>query len=119
MEHPLLVSYLRWIVLFPLLGAGINGILGAQIQKRFGKGAISLIACTSVLLAFVFALVAFGQLLGLDPEHRFLLDTLLYWIHIGSLNVDIAFWVDPLSAVMILVVTGIGGLIHPKGNVNV
>jgi NADH-quinone oxidoreductase subunit L len=112
MEHPLLVSYLRWIVLFPLLGAGINGILGAQIQKRFGKGAISLISCVSVGIAFVFALIAFGQLLGLEPEHRFLLDNLLYWIHIGNLNVDIAFWVDPLSAVMILVITGIGGLIH-------
>src|SRR2546423_11889666 len=34
MEHPLLVSYLRWIVLLPLLGAAPNGILGATMQKR-------------------------------------------------------------------------------------
>ena len=112
MEHPLLVSYLRWIVLLPLLGAALNGILGATMQKRFGKGVISLIACSVVGLAFGLSLHAFRHLLGLAPEQRFLLDSLLSWIHLGDLNVDIAFWVDPLSAVMILVVTGIGGLIH-------
>src|SRR5262249_23798968 len=42
----------------------------------------------------------------------FLLDSMSKWIHIGHLSIDLAFWVDPLSATMILVVTGIGGLIH-------
>src|SRR3989441_2647782 len=112
MEHPLLVSYVRWIVLLPLLGAALNGILGATLQKRFGKGAISLIACSMVGLAFGFSLRAFLHLLSLAPAQRFLLDVLLPWIPLGDLHVDIAFWVDPLSAVMILVVTGIGGLIH-------
>ena len=65
MEHPLLVSYVRWIVLLPLLGAALNGILGATLQKRFGKGVISLIACSVVGLAFVLSLHAFRHLLGL------------------------------------------------------
>ncbi len=112
MDHPLLVSYLRWIVLFPLLGAVINGVFGARIQERFGKNGISIVACAAVGLAFIFALRAFFQLAGVAPEERYLLDTLLRWIHIGSLQVDIAFAVDPLSAMMILIVTGIGGLIH-------
>lgn len=112
MEPPVLVSYLRWIVLLPLLGAAINGVLGATLQKRFGKDVISVIGCAVVGLSFVFALSAFVHLLGLAPEQRFLLDSLLRWIHLGDLRVDIAFSVDPLSAVMILVVTGIGGLIH-------
>ena len=113
MEHPLEVSYLRWIVLLPLLGAVVNGLLGATLQKRFGKNAISLVACSVVGIAFICALTAFLQILGREPEQRFLLDTLVSpWVHIGALQVDIAFWVDPLSAVMILVVTGIGGLIH-------
>ena len=112
MDHPLLVSYLRWIVLFPLLGAVINGVFGAKIQERFGKNGISVVACTAVGLAFIFALRAFFQLTSLVPEERYLLDTLLRWIHIGALQVDIAFAVDPLSAMMILIVTGIGGLIH-------
>ena len=112
MDHPLLVSYLRWIVLFPLLGAVINGVFGAKIQERFGKNGISVVACTAVGLAFIFALRAFFQLTSLVPEERYLLDTLLRWIHIGALQVDIAFAVDPLSGLMILIVTGIGGLIH-------
>ena len=112
MDHPLLVSYLRWIVLFPLLGAVINGVFGAKIQDRFGKNGISVVACTAVGLAFIFALRAFFQLTSLVPEERYLLDTLLRWIHIGALQVDIAFAVDPLSGLMILIVTGIGGLIH-------
>ena len=112
MDHPLLVSYLRRIVLFPLLGAVINGVFGAKIQERFGKKGISVVACTAVGLAFLFALRAFFQLTSLVPEERYLLDTLLRWIHIGALQVDIAFAVDPLSGLMILIVTGIGGLIH-------
>ena len=112
MEHPVLVSYLRWIVLLPLFGAMINGVCGALIQKNFGKTANHIIALAAVGGAFLFSLTAFVQVYNLDPEHRFLLDTTLRWIHIGDLQVDIAFWVDPLSAVMILVVTGIGGLIH-------
>ncbi len=109
MEHPLEVSYLRWIVLLPLLGAVVNGLLGATLQKRFGKNAISLVACSVVGIAFICALTAFLQILGREPEQRFLLDTLVSpWVHIGALQVDIAFWVDPLSAVMILVVTSVG-----------
>ncbi|MGH7965669.1 MAG: NADH-quinone oxidoreductase subunit L, partial [Candidatus Binatia bacterium] len=112
MEHPVLVSYLRWIVLLPLLGAAVNGIFGVTLQKRYGKNVVSLIACSVVGVAFLLALRAFFQLLNLAPGQRFLLDSLSRWIHIGDLHVDMAFWVDPLSAVMILVVTGIGGLIH-------
>jgi len=109
---PIAVSYLRWIILAPLIGATINGLFGARLQKAFGRGLIGVIACVPVLISFVLALSAFFQLRGLEPSHRFLLDTMSRWIHIGHLNVDFAFWVDPLSAVMILVVTGIGGLIH-------
>src|SRR5919106_2123034 len=112
MHQPIQADYLRWIVFLPLIGAIINGLLGSTIQKRMGKTAISLIACTPVILAFGLSLTAFLALTGLPAEQRFLIDQLYTWIEIGSLKVDMAFWVDPLSAVMILVVTGIGGLIH-------
>lgn len=112
MDHPLLVSYLRWIVLFPLIGAIINGVFGAMLQKRFGKKAISIVACSVIGLAFIFALRAFFHLVSVEPEQRYLLDSVLRWIHIGSLQVDIAFAADPLSGIMILIVAGIGGLIH-------
>jgi NADH-quinone oxidoreductase subunit L len=112
MDHPIPTDYLRWIVFLPLLGAIVNGLLGSTIQKRMGKGAISWLACIPVILAFALALKAFLMLSGLEPEQRFLIDRLYTWINLGSLRADMAFWVDPLSAVMILVVTGVGGLIH-------
>jgi NADH-quinone oxidoreductase subunit L len=111
-EHPIAVSYLRWIILFPPIGASINGLLGARIQKQFGRGATMAIACLPVTLSFVLAVTAFVQLLGLEPSQRFLIDDMSRWIHSDSLRVNLAFWADPLSAVMLLVVTGIGGLIH-------
>jgi len=106
------VDYIRWIPLLPLIGAAVNGLTGAILQRRFGKRAISVLAVTPVLLAFALSVVAFVDLLGRAPEERFLLDRVSSWLHVGSLTADIAFWVDPLSCVMILVVTGIGGLIH-------
>jgi NADH-quinone oxidoreductase subunit L len=112
MEHPIEVGYLRWIVLLPLLGAALNGIPGALIQKSQGKRAISLLACVPVILSFLLSLRAFGQLLALPAEERVLLDQVWTWIEVGTLRADAAFLVDPLAAVMILVVTGVGGLIH-------
>jgi len=112
MENPIQTDYLRWIIFLPLIGAIVNGLLGAKIQKTWGKGAIAFLACAPVVVAFVLALNAFFTLVGLAPEQRFLIDNLFSWIHLGTLKVDMAFLVDPLSAVMILVVTGIGGLIH-------
>src|ERR1043166_8406119 len=77
-----------------------------------GKNAISVIACAPVVIAFALSVLAFFTLQGLKPEDRFLIDRLYTWISLGSLKLDMAFWVDPLSAVMNLVVTGVGGLIH-------
>ncbi|MEK6614411.1 MAG: NADH-quinone oxidoreductase subunit L, partial [Candidatus Binatota bacterium] len=112
MDYPIQTDYLRWIVLLPLVGAAVNGLLGAVLQKRIGKWIISLFACAPVLISFLLSLQAFLDLLALKPDERFLIDRLYPWLSVGSLRVDMAFWVDPLSAVMILVVTGVGGLIH-------
>src|SRR4051812_10201975 len=112
MEHPIQTEYLRWIVLLPLIGAALNGLLGAQLQKRIGKWWISVVACAPVVVAFGISVAAFLQLKALAPEERFLIDHVYSWLNVGSLNVDVSFWIDPLSAVMILVITGIGGLIH-------
>src|SRR5215471_6762847 len=112
MEQPIQTDYLRWIVFLPLIGAAINGLLGSTVQKRMGKGAVALLACAPVILAFVLSVQAFLTLKGLNLEQRLLIDHLYTWINLGSLKINLAFLVDPLSAVMILVVTGIGGLIH-------
>jgi NADH-quinone oxidoreductase subunit L len=105
-------GYVGAIPLVPLAGAAVLGLGGAPLQRRFGKLPVSVLACGTVATSFVLSVVAFFQLAGLAPEHRLLLADLFPWVHVGTLNVDVAFGIDPLSAVMILVVTGIGGLIH-------
>jgi NADH-quinone oxidoreductase subunit L len=97
---------LRWIVLFPALGFLWNLFLGRRLpgsSKVVGPGVL--------LAAFVASVLAVMRLAGL-PEHSGLHDVVFPWIHVGSFRVDAAFWLDPLSAVMVLVVTGVGFLIH-------
>jgi len=104
-----------WVALIPLLPlAGAAGLAlgGARLQQRFGKGAVGWLACGTVGASFALSVAAVATLLGLAPDDRLLVADLWAWIHVGGLQVDVAYGVDPLSAVMILVVTGIGGLIH-------
>ncbi len=121
---------LLWLVpLLPFLGFLLNGLLGARYLPQ---RAVAAIACGTVLLAFlvsVGAVAALGDLRGpaaagipgtvVDPEHRRVTQTLFTWMPIGGaaeggggLRVDWAYALDPLSAVMLLVVTGVGFLIH-------
>src|ERR687896_70033 len=111
MENPIQSDFIRWIVFLPLLGAIVNGLAGAKIQKSMGKGAISIVACAPVVAAFGLSAYALFILKGLEPEKRFLIDNLYRWIELGSLKVDMAFMVDPLSAVKILILPGIGGVL--------
>ncbi len=112
MEHPLTVDFVRWIVLLPLAGAAINFLAGARLQRDFGKRVISLVGCGTVLAAFALAVYAWAAMLALPPADRFMLDYLWRWIYVGKLRLDIAFWLDPLSMLMVLIITGVGGLIH-------
>jgi NADH-quinone oxidoreductase subunit L len=112
MDHPIPVTFIRLIIVLPLIGAAINFLAGAWLQKTFGKRAISFIGCGVVIAAFIIAVRAFIVMIGLSPENRFMLDDLWKWFDVGGLNLDIAFWLDPLSMIMTLIITGVGGLIH-------
>ncbi|MGC1341657.1 MAG: NADH-quinone oxidoreductase subunit L [Candidatus Binataceae bacterium] len=112
MDHPVSITVARYIILLPLIGAAINFLAGAWLQKTFGKRAITAVGCGVIILAFILALRTFFAMLSLAPESRFMLDSLWPWIHYGGLDLDIAFWLDPLSMIMTLIITGVGGLIH-------
>ena len=110
---------LIWLIpLFPAAGFVINGLFG----KRMSKTMVGLIACTAVLISFIFSAGAVYQLLQLDEAHRSHTVVLYEWINAGPAHtsegplarfqVDWGFLLDPLSSIMILVVTGIGFLIH-------
>ncbi len=102
------VEWLRWIVALPLLGAAVNAFVG----RRLGERAVALVACVPVALAFLLSVRVALALVALPPEQRVLVDNLWSWIDTGSLSVDVAFLADPLSSAMLLVITGVGGLIH-------
>ena len=100
---------LVWLIpVFPLIGFLINGLFG----KRFPEKAIGWIGALSVGASFVVALSIFMQLLAMDPGSRSVQEIIYTWILSGELNVPIGFLVDPLSMVMLLVVTGVGFIIH-------
>ncbi|MGH7254433.1 MAG: proton-conducting transporter membrane subunit, partial [Nitrospirales bacterium] len=90
---------------FPLLALLLNGLLG----HRYAHDTAHRLAWGSVLLSFLCALVVFVELLK-DPTGR---EVVVYrWIFGGDLSVNFAFLIDPLTGIMLLVVTGVGFLIH-------
>ena len=95
---------LRWIPLIPLLGSVINTFVGHSLGRR--KAAM--LACAAVGASFVLALYVFMQL----PAPGIFRDTIYTWIESGAFTVNFALQVDPLTAIMLLIVTGIGFLIH-------
>jgi NADH-quinone oxidoreductase subunit L len=105
---PATETALRWIVLTPLLGAALNGLLGRRLPKR----ASGLLACGAVGVSFLLSVKVFLRLVGLAPAARLVTDSVYPWIGVGALRADFGFAMDPLSAVMTLVVTGVGLLIH-------
>jgi NADH-quinone oxidoreductase subunit L len=112
MEHEVVSSSqttLLWLIpLFPLLGMLINGLMG----RRQLESIAGIIACLAMFLSFIVSVVVFFRLLGMPHDSRSLTQTLYTWMQVGDFSADISFLIDPLSAVMILVVTGVGFLIH-------
>jgi NADH-quinone oxidoreductase subunit L len=101
------------LALIPLLPfAGF--LLNATFGKRLSKGVSGAIATAAMGLAFGVSVAAVWRLLGTEPVGgvRAIEEVLYSWIASDRLDVPLAFRLDPLSAVMILVVTGIGTLIH-------
>ena len=99
------------LLLIPLLPF-VGFLLNASFQRRLSKGASGTIACGAMLLSFAISTAAFARLVSFEPENRALIQYAYTWISSGDFSVPIAMRLDPLSAVMILVVTGIGTLIH-------
>ena len=114
---PFFIDKLWLIPLFPAATALLMLLSGRWLQNRL----ISLLCCGSVFLSFLFSVGAFWQLLSL-PGERIAEKILFDWIpagsfltssgHLSSFTAQWGFLLDPLSAVMILVVSGVGFIIH-------
>jgi NADH-quinone oxidoreductase subunit L len=97
-----------WVCLLaPLTGAVAITFLGNTISRRVA----GYVATLSVFVAFVGALVSFFAMWARDAEERSELSTAYTWLAAGRFDVGLEILVDPLSAVMMLVVSGVGGLI--------
>ena len=114
-------SLIAVVLALPLLGAFVNGVFG----RRLGKPAVKLMALTAIGLAFVAAILVFAGLDGtIDAAHHAggehhakVAWTAWQWMTIagpngGRIAIDLKFSVDALSGVMMLVITGVGFLIH-------
>src|ERR1051325_6956109 len=98
-----------WLIpILPLLGAAINGIFG----KRFSKNLISTVAAGTVGLSFLMSVGEFVALLNTPESDLPILHDYFTWIQAGRFQAQFGFMLDHLSGLMILIVTGVGFLIH-------
>ena len=98
-----------WLIpVWPLLGFLLIGFFG----RRLGKSVVVKIACGSVGLSLLASVKSVWELLERAPEARRVENLVAPWIGVGDFRADWGLLLDPLSAVMILVVSGVGLLIH-------
>jgi NADH-quinone oxidoreductase subunit L len=115
MDHPVAVTQASFLWLIPALpaaGAVVNALLGWKLQRAVGKRAVHAVAVAAVAASFLVALVFFARMVGLEAEQRTLHERLWNLFTAGRLTADLAFSLDPLSMTLVLVITGIGALIH-------
>ncbi len=107
-------SLVAVVLLLPLVGAFVNGVFG----KRLGKEAVRLMALAAVGGSFFASLVAFWMLTKAGDEAYEFRYRAWHWLDLsiakghGSIPIEIGFLVDRLSSVMMLIITGVGLLIH-------
>jgi NADH-quinone oxidoreductase subunit L len=97
--------YLWLIPVLPLAGAAINGFFG----RRSSKSAVTTVALAFSGLAFALALYIAATFSADAAPYGF---TIAHWLRSGNFTADFSFYLDQLSLVMLLVVTGVGFLIH-------
>ncbi len=97
--------HLGLIPILPLLGAAINGLFG----KRFSRPTVAAVALSFCGAAFAMALWIAAQFTSLSLPH---VETVATWLRSGNFTANFSFYLDQLSLVMLLVVTGVGFLIH-------
>jgi NADH-quinone oxidoreductase subunit L len=104
-----MTDYFFLVTLLPLIGFFINLFFGKKINSEKVSGWISSIL---VFIPFLFGVYALLDLISLEPESRKIFLNYFSWIVAGNLSVNYSFLIDPLSVAMVLVVTGVGFIIH-------
>src|SRR5579871_4203325 len=108
-------SYVPWIVFTPLLGFLFQALLGKFLIDRLGARGRWFCGFAAVLVVafpFLLGVAASFKLAGMAPAMRGTMVTVAPWIDLVGFRAPLEFYVDPLSITMVLVVTGVGSLIH-------
>jgi NADH-quinone oxidoreductase subunit L len=101
---------LAWLLLaLPTAGFLVNGAL--SIWRPRAKGAVSVVGPSVLIASFAVAVAIFLQLWQAPPESPYIL-RLWTWLPVDTLRIEFALQIDQLAAVMMLVITGVGSLIH-------
>ena len=103
-----MLEALSYIPLAPFIGFLLNGLFG----KKLGKTFVSIVGVGTAFASAILATMATIGYRAAYPTGERYVHTLYNWFNVGGIGADIAFQLDPLSIVMLLVVTWIGALIH-------
>jgi NADH-quinone oxidoreductase subunit L len=98
---------LLWLIVAPLGGSAVL-LLGGRRTDAWGH----LLGCATVIAAFAWAAVQFVDLLNRVPEDRLIHERLFSWVPVAALQVDFGLQLDALSVCFVLLITGVGALIH-------
>jgi NADH-quinone oxidoreductase subunit L len=104
-----MVSLVWLTVALPLVGFLVNGALA--LRRPTAKDAVSIVGVGVLAGAFLVSAAVFFELWR-HPSHEPIIVNLWRWLPVGALQIDFGFQVDQLSTVMLLIVTGVGSLIH-------
>ena len=97
-----------WLLIaLPLAGAAIL-LLAGRRSDAWGH----LLGCATAIASFAVGAVLFFDMLGRDAEHRAVHETMFSWVPVGGLQVDFGMQLDQLSMCFVLLITGVGSLIH-------
>ncbi len=106
MEHVLYTDWLLWILLYPLIGAAINGIFGSRLPKKL----VTFIGLAAPAIALMWAIASFFPFVLM--KEVVLKQTVFEWINAGGYHINFALMMDELSGIMAMTVTFVGFLIH-------
>lgn len=96
------------LLLSPLIGFLINGLR----YKKHNHIIAGTIASIAVFISFVCSIILFYRLIEADPTQRKIAINFFNWLHVGNFKADFSFAIDQISGIMILIITGVGSLIH-------
>ena len=102
------MTTLLWLTIaLPLAGAAVL-LLGGKATDAWGH----LLGCATVIGSFLCGAALFADLLGRPAEDRLIREVLFSWVPVGDLRVDFGLQLDTLSICFVLLITGVGALIH-------